>query len=84
MNIISQKKILIKKFLVLSYAAFVIFTHVFIKYQVSVYASSDAGSLVGDYITNSIGDSNFARMVLYKDMGFGMSVQADAQDFESQ
>lgn len=83
MNIISQNKILIKKFLVLSYAALVIFTSIFMKYSVNIYAASDVVPSVGDYIKNSVGDSNFARMVLYKDMGFGFSVQADSQDFQN-
>lgn len=76
MNIFINRKSKIKKFFILFYAVFVIFSSVFIKYSVNVYAASDADS--------SVDDRNFARMVLTRDLGFGYRViphDVDLQDF---
>lgn len=83
MNIFIHRKSKIKKFLVFFYAVFVIFSSVFMKYSVNVYAASNDDSPVGDYITNSIGDSNFARMVLYRDMAHGYSVNTHDLDYQN-
>lgn len=83
MNIFIHRKSKIKKLLIIFYASFVIFTSVFMKYPVFVHASSDEDSPVGDYITNIIGNSNFARSVLYRDMAHGFSVNTHGQDYNN-
>lgn len=85
MNIFIHRKSKFIKVLALSCAAFVIFASVFMKYQVSVHAASDSDVVppVGDYITNIIGNSNFARNVLYRDMAHGVSVNAHDQDYKN-
>lgn len=83
MNIFILRKSKIKKVLVFFFAAFVIFTSVFMKYQVSVYAASNVVLPVGDYITNIIGNSNFARNVLYRDMAHGVSVNTHNQNYQN-
>lgn len=81
MNILIHRKSNIIKVLALSCAAFVIFSSVFLKYSVSVYAASDSDSTVGDFINNDI---NFARMVLYRDMAHGISVNKyHEQDYKN-
>ena len=81
MNILIHRKSNIEKFLALSCAVFVIFSSVFLKYSVNVYAASDQDSTVGDFINNDI---NFARMVLYRDMAHGISVNKyHEQDYKN-
>ena len=83
MNIFIHQKSKIKKFLALSCATFIIITSVFLKYSFNVHAASDSDSPVGDYITNIIGNSNFARNVLYRDLAHGFSVNAHDQDYKN-
>lgn len=81
MNLLINRKSNIIKILSLFCAVFVIFTSVFLKYSVSVYAASDSDSTVGDFINNDI---NFARMVLYRDMAHGISVNKyHEQDYKN-
>ena len=83
MNIFIHRISKFQKVLALFCAAFIIFSSVFLKYSVNVHAASDSDSPVGDYITNIIGNSNFARNVLYRDMAHGVSVNAHDQDYKN-